>query len=153
MFIATTRKKRPVEFRHLRFRFVTVKPPKFFGYRREVIADLPTLIADEAKAIVDSLDQPRYAGGVAEVAKALRTALTVAEAPTLIEYANRMGNRSLGSRLGYLLQRLGHSAEGLLRSAVPVALEPSRPRRGPLNSRWQVVVNVPEAELEALGVG
>ena len=56
-FVATTKKKRPVTFQGLRFRFVTVKAHKFFGYRRERIGDLPVLIADEAKAIVDSLDQ------------------------------------------------------------------------------------------------
>ncbi len=147
VFVATTKKKRPVTWRDLRVQFVTVKPRKFFGYRREMVGDLPVLVADEAKAIVDSLDQPRYAGGVAEVAKSLRTALETVDVSTLIEYANRMGDKSLGSRLGYLLESLGRSAEGLLRSVSPVKLEPSGPRAGPTVARWQVLVNVPEREL------
>jgi predicted transcriptional regulator of viral defense system len=153
-FVATTRKKGPMTYRDFRFRFVTVKPHKFFGYRRETVGDLPVLVADEAKAIVDSLDLSDYAGGVAEVAKALRAALGVREdARTLIEYANRMKNKSLGSRLGYLLDRLGHSTEGLNKSASLVKLDPARPGSGRTAARWQVIVNVSESELLPQGVG
>ncbi len=153
VFVATTKKKRPVSFQGFRFRFVTVHPSKFFGYRRETLDGLPFLIADEAKSIVDSLDQPRYAGGIVEVAGALRAALAVVEVSTLIEYANRMGSKSLGSRLGYLLAKLSHPSEGLIRSAGPVKLDPARHREGHYDRRWRVVVNVPEAEWQSLGVG
>jgi predicted transcriptional regulator of viral defense system len=126
---------------------VTVKPRKFFGYRRERVGDLPTLVADEAKAIVDSLDLLQYAGGMGEVARALRIALDTVDVSTLIEYANRMRNKSLASRLGYLLEVFGQPAEGLVHAAGPVKLDPSRPRTGPFASRWQVIVNLPEQEL------
>jgi predicted transcriptional regulator of viral defense system len=152
-FVATTKKKRPVTFRDLRFRFVTVKSHKFFGYRRERVGDLPALVADEAKAIVDSLDQPRYAGGIAEVAKALRAAMEAVDVPILVEYANRMGDKSLASRLGYLLEVLGRPVEGLLRSASPVRLDPARPCAGRTDPHWRVVVNVPESEMVSEGVG
>jgi predicted transcriptional regulator of viral defense system len=159
-FVATTKKKRPVTYRGFRFRFVTVKPHKFFGYRREIVGDLPVLIADEAKSIVDSLDLPNYAGGVAEVAKALRAALGVREdtqngggdVRTLIEYANQMENRSLGSRLGYLLDKLGHPTEGLILSDSPVKLDPTAAGAGRVETQWQVVVNVSENELIPQGV-
>lgn len=153
VFVATTKKKRPVAFRDLRFRFVTIKPRKFFGYRREMLGDLPVVVADEAKAIIDSLDLPHYAGGIAEVAKALHAALAEVDVPTLVEYANRMEDKSLGSRLGYLLEALGYPVEGLLRSASPVKLDPARPRTGRTASRWQVIVNVPEREMFVQGVG
>jgi len=51
VLVATTKKKRPVTYRDFRFRFVTVKPDKFFGYRREMLGDLPVVVADEAKAV------------------------------------------------------------------------------------------------------
>jgi predicted transcriptional regulator of viral defense system len=149
--VATTRKKRPVAYRGLAFTFVTLKPCKFFGYRREEIGDLPTAVADEAKAIVDSLDLPQHAGGMGEVARALRAALDTVDAPTLIEYANRMANRSLGSRLGYLLELFGKPAQGLDHSAGPVKLDPARPRAGPVIARWQIVANIPERELTGEG--
>ena len=146
-FVATTQKKRPVVYRSFSFTFVTLKPAKFFGYRREEVGDLPTVVADEAKSIVDSLDLPQHAGGMREVTRALRAALDTVDASTLIEYANRMANRSLGSRLGYLLEFYGRSAQGLHHSAGPVRLDPTRPRTGPTVARWQIVVNVPEREL------
>ncbi len=152
-FVATTKKKRPVSFRDFRFRFVTIKPHKFFGYRREMLGDLPVVIADEAKAIVDSLDLPHYAGGVTEVAKALQAALETVDVSTLVRYANRMRDKSLGSRLGYLLETLGHPVEGLISSISPIKLDPSRPRTGRTDSRWQVVANISEAEMIPQGVG
>ncbi len=153
IFVATTRKRPPLDFHGRRFHFVAIKPGKFFGYRRERLGDLPVLIADEAKAIVDSLDQPRYAGGVGEVARALRRALGTVDLPTLVEYANRMANRALGSRLGYLLAALGRPAEGLLRSSSAVRLDPARPPAGPRDPYWRVIVNLPAAEIAAEGVG
>jgi len=162
-FVATTKKKRPVSFRDFRFRFVRIKPRKFFGYRREMLGDLPVVIADEVKAIVDSLDLPHHAGGIAEVAKALRAALeTVSpvgpnyravDVPTLVRYANRMEDKSLGSRLGYLLETLGHPVEGLRSSISPVKLDPRRPHTGHMDSRWQVVANISETEMIPQGVG
>jgi predicted transcriptional regulator of viral defense system len=154
-FVATTKKKRPLAYRGFRFHFVTVQPKKFYGYRREQVGELPVLIADEAKAIVDSLDLLHYAGGIGEVAKALRAALSEGvQAATLIEYANRMGNKSLGSRLGYLLESLGQPTGGLLHSESPVKLDPSLPRTGATVPWWQTIVNVPQDQLLAReGVG
>lgn len=153
-FVATTRKKRPVTYQGFRFYFVAVKPHKYFGYRRDKVGDLPTVVADEPKAIVDSLDLPQHAGGVGEVAKALRIALGTMDVPTLIEYANRMGNKSLGSRLGYLLEIFGRPAQGLVHSVSPVKLDPTRPRTGHTIGRWQIIVNIPEHELADMeGVG
>jgi len=155
VFVATTVKKRPVVFRDQRFRFVTLQPRKLFGYRRETVGGLPVLLADEAKAIVDSLSQPRYAGGVAEVGRALHAALPQVGLAMLLEYANRMDDKSLGSRLGFLLAHLGHPLAGsdLIHAANPVKLDPSRPANGAVDSLWRVNVNLTEDELISAGVG
>jgi predicted transcriptional regulator of viral defense system len=119
------------------------------------VGGLPVLLADEAKAIVDSLAEPRYAGGVAEVAGALQAALPQVEVAVLIEYANRMGDRSLGSRLGFLIARLGQpvTVGDLIHAASPVKLDPSRPAGGTVDSHWRVNLNLAEAELAPEGVG
>ena len=62
VYVATTRKKAPVAYAGQRFRFVTVQPRQFFGYRREQVGGLPVLIADEAKALIDREDQSAQAG-------------------------------------------------------------------------------------------
>lgn len=168
VFVATTKKKAPVEFAGQRFRFVTIHPRKFFGYRREQMGGLPVVIADEAKALIDSLSAPEYAGGVAEVAKALRTAIATMDIETLLEYANRLGDKTLGSRLGYLLGLFGRSvapcdempasadgvgASRLIRSTSLVKLDPSRPKQGMRNAQWRIDINVSPEELTEEGIG
>lgn len=153
VFIATTRRKSPVTFGAARFRFVTLKPEKFFGYRREQVGDLPVLMADEAKSLLDSLEQPRYAGGFAEVAKALHNALGSLDVATLVEYAVRLDNQSLNVRLGWLLERWGQPATALLPAGGPIKLDPRGPRSGRYEARWKVLVNIHEAALLPPGVG
>ena len=154
VFIVTTRRKKDVTFRDMNFQFITLKPQHFFGYRREMLADLPVVIADEAKAILDSLALPQYAGGLAEVAKALHIATSEErlEMQVMFDYVERLQNASLSSRLGYLLELLGKSAEGLQPSKGPVKLDPQRPTRGNFNPRWQLYINVTQEELIPQGV-
>jgi predicted transcriptional regulator of viral defense system len=146
VFLATTRKKADIFYRGMTFKFITIQPQSFFGYQREIIADLPVVVADVAKAIIDCLSFPQYAGGFLEVVKSLRAAIEREEDPlrsdSLIEYVNRLGNRSLGSRLGYLLELFGQSTEGLIVSHGPLALDPQGPRQGDYNARWKVYINL-----------
>jgi len=129
VFVAVTRAKRPLTWRGTAFRFVRLQPHAFFGYRRETLGGLPVTVADEAKALVDSLALPQYAGGVSEVAKALRNALHgQVSATDLIDYARRLGNASLQARLGYLLEAVGQPADGLTPPTGPVRLDPRHPR-------------------------
>ena len=160
VFVAATRKKPEVTFQGATYKFIRLDPQQFFGYRRERHGELPVLIADQAKAIIDSLYRPHYAGGVAEVAKALQImverseheALDELSLETLVAYANAMDSRSLGSRLGYLMAQLGINLEGLEISKGPVSLEPGRGRTGPFDPRWQVYANVSEENLFPEGV-
>jgi predicted transcriptional regulator of viral defense system len=153
-FVAITRRKREIDFREMHFKFVTIKPRNFFGYRRETLAELPVVIADESKAILDSLSLPQYAGGLPEVAKALQIALaqSLLDLPVLLEYAERLQNSSLSSRLGYLLESLGQATTGLEASKGPVKLDPQKPMGGEFNRRWQVYINVLQDELFPQGV-
>ena len=168
VYVATTRKKPPVEYAGQRFRFVTMLPRKFFGYRREQVGGLLVLMADEAKALIDSLSEPEYAGGISEVAKALHAAIETVDLGTLVEYANRFGDKALGSRLGYLLGLLGHAvapcdeapalADGpgtpqLIRSASSVRLDPSRPWQGRRDAQWRIDINLSFEELRQEGIG
>lgn len=168
VYVATTRKKPPVEYAGQRFRFVTMLPRKFFGYRREQVGGLLVLMADEAKALIDSLSEPEYAGGISEVAKALQAAIETVDLGTLVEYANRLGDKTLGSRLGYLLGLLGHAvapcdeapahADGpetpqLIRSASSVKLDPSRPWQGRRDAQWRIDINLSFGELRQEGIG
>jgi predicted transcriptional regulator of viral defense system len=153
-FVAATRRKRDITFREMNFKFVTLQPLAFFGYRREMLAELPVVIADEPKSILDSLSLPQYAGGISEVAKALQIALSQGslEIPILPEYAERLQNASLRSRLGYLLELFGQSIGNLKPAKGPVKLDPQNPARGSFNNRWNLYVNVDPKDLFPRGV-
>lgn len=148
IFVATTRRKVEVRFEGgYVFQYIHLKPTKFFGYHREMMDELPVLIADREKAIVDALDQPRYAGGILEVFKCLANAREELDQEKLIDYANQFGSKSLGSRLGYLLSQLGIAAEGLVISESAVRLDPTRQASKTWDIRWRVNVNLPQREL------
>jgi predicted transcriptional regulator of viral defense system len=148
IFVATTHRKPPVRFQGgYEFQYIHLKPAKFFGYHREMMDALPVLIADREKAIVDALDQPRYAGGIVEVFKCLANARQELDQAKLIDYANRFGSKSLGSRLGYLLSRLEIRAEELVISESAVRLDPSRKPSKVWDTRWRINLNVPRREL------
>jgi predicted transcriptional regulator of viral defense system len=153
-FVATTHRKKDIAFREMNFKFVTLQPLAFFGYRREILAELPVVVADESKSILDSLSLPQYAGGISEVAKALQIALSQGslEMPVLLEYAERLQNASLRSRLGYLLELLGQSMSSLEAARGPVKLDPQNPARGSYNKRWKLYVNIELQDLFSQGV-
>ena len=155
VFVAVTRQKRSLTFQGTVFQFVRLMPHMFFGYRRETLAGLSLTVADEAKAILDSLYLPGNAGGLTEVAKSLRAALLDGrvEVAQLVEYSRRMRNASLAGRLGYLLERLGQPAVHLPSPRGPIALDPARPRGGAYDRRWKVYINVSDEELFPEGVG
>jgi predicted transcriptional regulator of viral defense system len=87
------------------------------------------------------------------VAKSLHNALPTLDLVVLVEYANRMGDRSLGSRLGFLLEERGYPVGDLSKSATPVKLDPGRNPDGPLSARWRVIINVPVTEVFPAGIG
>jgi predicted transcriptional regulator of viral defense system len=153
-FVASTRRKNDITFQQMHFKFVTLQPLAFFGYRREMLAELPVVVADEPKSILDSLSLPQYAGGIPEVAKALQIALSQdsLEIPVLIEYAERLQNASLRSRLGYLLELLGQSISSLKAAKGPVKLDPQNPARGSYNKRWKLYVNIKPKDMFPQGV-
>jgi predicted transcriptional regulator of viral defense system len=69
-------------------------------------------VSDPEKTIVDSMDLPQHSGGINEIAKALRHSLDVEK---MIQYADRMGNRTIHKRLGYIIDKfnLGYPEEAV----------------------------------------
>ena len=65
----------------------------------------------------------------------------------LLEYAGRLGNRTVFKRLGYLLETLGIKAPALVRacreqlSSGISLLDPSMPGQGPTRRRWNLRLN------------
>jgi len=155
IWVATPRRRPATTIAGVRYAFVTLRAYKLFGQQQVWIEGQAVPLSDLEKSLVDALDHPEHCGGIGEVGKALSTALTERDVDLerLTDYARRMRNRAIFKRLGYLAEQfslpVGDFPERWrsVLSAGYARLDPSRPAMGPLNRRWRVQVNVPEAEL------
>ena len=133
------------------YQFVTVKARKYFGHKREFVGHQSYQITDPEKTLLDCLDRPDLAGGIPEVAKALRQAERIRWAE-LDDYIARMGSGAVVKRLGFLVERGNlpvpdreahltrwreHLTSGL------AWLDPSSSRKAHrIDTRWRVRVNL-----------
>jgi predicted transcriptional regulator of viral defense system len=105
-------------------------------------------IADPARTVIDILDAPRIGGGIRHAAEILDTYLDEHDALRLVEYAERLGNRAVFKRLGYLAETLGRGETGLVPackerlSAGLALLDPDGPPNGPRVPAWGIRANV-----------
>ncbi len=119
---------------------------------------LSVRMADVEKAALDSLDRPSYAGGLPEVAGMLARGRSRFNWDKLVDDALRFQSQSLIQRLGYLCDLLEAPWTGAARARLKAQLGRGKhylgqTRRwgtgGRYHADWQVVDNVPPAELMA----
>jgi len=107
-------------------------------------------VSDPTRTIVDLLDDPSLGGGMGAVASIAREYMGGGsrDDPLLIEYGDRLGNRAVFKRLGFILEDLGIEAPELLKSSLErrsaglVALDPSEQTKGRIVRRWGIRANV-----------
>lgn len=156
-FIATTKKKPRYVWRNTAFQFVTLSK-KFFGFKEVNVNDFKVKMAEPEKAIVDSLDKIRYAGGIEETVRVVYRGFNKIQRDKLVAYASRMGSHALSQRLGFILsfldsKKLIDFAPEIKKSLLanvgkaPVYLAPYKPRIGTFSSEWRVVKNLTDKEL------
>lgn len=119
VYIATTRTKPLTEIRGVEYRFVSLEPARFFGFRKRCSEPVEGTkvytaevmrcpepcpersrraaegMAEPEKAVVDSLDKLSYAGGIVEVARVVHAARDRVDLEKLTDYALRMGTHAL----------------------------------------------------------
>jgi predicted transcriptional regulator of viral defense system len=118
-------------------------------------------VSDPSRTIVDVLDDPRLGGGLRHSADALHEYMLSEHRDDvrLIDYGDRLGNRTIFKRLGYLLESreapAGIDASSLIaacldrRSAGLTALDPANTSRGRIVRRWGLRVNIDLGPAEA----
>jgi len=153
VIVATTRRKNPVTIDGLTYRFVTLRPYKFFGYEMISLLGSNVHMAEREKAIADGFDHPKLVGGVLEPAKGLWFGSQELDWDKLVAYTLRLRNQVAARRLGYWMELLDLGSDDLLSRLEEgeghsyARLEPSGPREGTHNARWRIIVNVPERQL------
>lgn len=126
------------------------RPPRaIFGTRQAWREGIPVHVSDPERTLVDCLDDPSLGGGVRHLAEAVAQWRdgSRANAERLIDYADRLGNRTGFKRLGYVLEAFGIDDEALIEacrqriSAGTSLLDPDRPPSGSITTRWNLRVN------------
>lgn len=144
VFIQTTsrKKRREITVFGTRYRVVRVVGRKFFGLEPLWVEGLKVYVTDREKTIVDCLDKPQYCGGVIEVYKALREEDIDME--KLSKYLEKFGSSAVAKRLAYLTGLTGLNMEvpGHLIKKGIVPLDPTMPRRGKVDYRLKLLINV-----------
>ncbi|MDP3564351.1 MAG: type IV toxin-antitoxin system AbiEi family antitoxin [Methanoregula sp.] len=132
--------KSTMEIFGVNYQIVRVKEDKFFGIRKEWIEETSVSITDKEKTIIDCLDKPQYAGGIIEVAKALKSSSLNHD--RLTKYAIRLDNFAVIRRLGYLCEKMGVPINlPPLRSKKYLLLDPTLPAEGRNDPKWRLVIN------------
>jgi predicted transcriptional regulator of viral defense system len=139
------------------FRFVYCRRSRFFGaVEHWVDKQEKVAVSDLERTVLDGLRQPRYCGGITEVAKGFWMRRADVNVHKLVDYALRLDIGAVTRRLGYLLEVYGIGApndvqrlRGRLTPAY-AALDPLLPPEGKFLARWRLRVNVPVDELLAV---
>ncbi|TAN41171.1 MAG: hypothetical protein EPN22_15660 [Nitrospirae bacterium] len=148
VFVATNHpvRRRLGDVLGVNYKIISLRPEKFFGTVKDWIDEMPFMITDKEKTIIDGCDLPQYAGGVGEISKALATGWAQLDETKLRKYAAKIGNSAVAKRLGFLMETLGLGDVEKLRKAVVMApgfspLDPTMPRSGKYSRRWGLLVN------------
>lgn len=151
IFIQTNTKKfniNPKVF-GIQYKIIKIKKEKMFGIRKEWIEETKINITDKEKTIIDCLDLPQYAGGIIEVAKALKN--NKFNRKKLENYTQRIGNSGVLRRLGYLFELLNIKIKlPKLNIRNYLLLDPTMPKKGPKSAKWRLIINLDEKVLGEL---
>jgi predicted transcriptional regulator of viral defense system len=152
MLVVTARKVRNHEpvIQGTPYRLTVRSEDKLFGLTQVWRDRVRVSVSDPTRTVVDILDDPTLGGGIRSVADIVYEYLTgeFRDDDLLLEYGDRLGNRAVFKRLGFLLEHLEVSPAGLLaacarrRSAGLVTLDPSVHTRGRIVRRWGLRANV-----------
>lgn len=131
------------------FRVATRKPGALFGTRKVWRGRDRIDVSDPTRTLVDVLDDPSIGGGIRNVADVIAVYFSGdhRDDELLVGYADRLGNRTVFKRLGFLLDSLEVDAPDLIetclsrRSAGLAKLDPSIRRSGRITKRWGLRIN------------
>ena len=131
------------------YRVKVVAAEKLFGTTPIWRGRVRIAVSDPTRTIVDLLDDPSLGGGIRHVAEIVETYVgeDFRDDGLLLDYAERLGNRTVYKRLGYLLEALGLRTPELMAACHERVssgfglLDPSLPAQGRFVRRWNLRLN------------
>ena len=140
------------------FQFVRIRPDRFFGSQEIRRRGETVRVSDPERTVIDCVERPDLSGGLGGAAQVIARAKPQLDWARLSDYLERMNNRSLTLRVGFLAEQVRPSVRPppswerrwKARPEEPwVPLGPPRTfgRRGSRDRRWHIVRNVPDRVL------
>lgn len=129
------------------YRFIKVRPERFFGTEKVWIGEGRVIVTDLERTLIDGLLMPEYCGDFSEVLHAFDVAIEKIDLERIIDYALNL-DAATAKRLGWVLEKQGYALDRLAPLAnVPIKgyriLDPTGPRKGPCNRYWMIQENLP----------
>lgn len=144
--IATTKATRNKKILGVNYEFVVFSKKKFFGHKELNIRGHTIMVSDPEKTIVDALDNPKYCGGIDELAKVIASAKI--DWNKTIEYATKIGNGAIFKRMGFLIEKTGAPVPKetieTIRKKITTGYAPLYPGAkagGKHDTRWNIIIN------------
>ena len=154
VYLACQEHRRSETIRDTRYVFVHVPEPRFFGFQGIEVLGHHVQMATAERAMLDSIDRPRCAGGIGEVSRIVARANEKVSWNELTSHVRRWGSSALAQRLGYFIDLHEVEISSTVREALLELVRPKSkiqlgPRRkwgssGRLARPWNVVENVPQ---------
>jgi len=151
-FIQTTKRKRSLTIQGVEFQFIHVAERYFFGISTRKIEDIPIIVTDREKTIIDAASRPELSGGIIQLAQAMKSSVNSVDWEKLDHYLVQWGGGVVAKRLGYLVETLSLSIparvstinhwQSMISKGISL-LEPGSGQSGPVVTRWQLQINVP----------
>jgi len=139
-----------VKIKDTNFQFIFHNQKHFFGAKKIWIDSYhKVMCSDLEKTFVDCLFKPGYAGGIAEIGKALYKAR-----PKLLEYCKQFDSQAVIKRLGFLLELLKVENPIIdklqkLKTDTYIVLDTEMPKEGKRLSRWRVQQNIDSETIQS----
>lgn len=129
------------------YRFIQVKPARFFGMENIWCGDARITMTDPERTLLDGLAMPHLCGDLTEVMHAFETRGDKLDVERITGYVLKL-DAAAAKRLGWLLERNGVDETRLRPLAeIPIkgyrTLDTTGPRKGPCNRRWMIQENLP----------
>lgn len=131
---------------HTIYKFVRVKPERFFGTEKVWIEEARVTFTNMSRTLIDGLMMPQHCGGIAEVLHGFQLAKDRLDLDQIIDYALQLDNAT-AKRLGWVLEHNGFSPSKLstlreLEVTGYTKVDASGPRKGPYNRGWMIQENL-----------
>jgi predicted transcriptional regulator of viral defense system len=148
--IVVAKQMRPstLVIKNVDFQFIYHNKTHFFGFTKVWIDSFNrVLCSDLEKTIIDCLFKPAYAGGIAEIARAIYISKEKIQFSRLLDYAIRFNSQAVIKRLGFILELLSINTDIILnlqeqKTSSYVLLDTELPQSGKMISRWSIKQNL-----------